>query len=353
MTIDIKLILEYSKSLSVLYVEDDAILSKITLKIFKHYFKHIDVAFDGEEGCEKYEAYYKEHGENYDVVITDINMPKLDGIAMSKIIKNISMSQCILFVTAHNESHYLIQALEVGSSGFLSKPIQVDQLNSVLYSATQRVFEHKLVSQYYEEIEKLYEELQTKNSTLLSKNMELEKSLRMLNTMVEKDMSKEISSEETSLTDVSVHEALDEFEEDDLAELESLCTDIDGAIISILSSNGDMEVTKKSLLLIVKYFSKFAAIISYYSIFSNLSSTLNSFVSSIEHNPLPSTSQEIVDIFTLLESFIFVLKKWQTNLANGEFDSINYLDASLIGDMETIVMLYTPTTECEGEIDFF
>jgi hypothetical protein len=42
---------------------------------------------------------------------------------------------------------------------------------------------------------------------------------------------------------------------------------------------------------------------------------------------------------------VFVLKKWQTNLQNRKFESINYLDASLISDMNTIILMYNPQEE--------
>jgi len=52
--IDNKLILEYSKNLNVLYVEDDEVLRNATNRIFSNYFKHVALAVDGQDGIEKY-----------------------------------------------------------------------------------------------------------------------------------------------------------------------------------------------------------------------------------------------------------------------------------------------------------
>jgi len=357
MEINTKMILEFSKSLSVLYVEDDEILAKITTRIFSSYFKNVDVAINGEEGLKLYNAFKQDNGEFYDLVFTDINMPICDGIVMSKEMKNKNLNQSIVFITASNEISRIQDAVNVGSSGFLIKPIDAEQLQTVLYSTAQVAFEHKLVAEYYTEIESLNTQLQTKNAELKLRNNDLEKSLRMLNTVVEKEAIKEAKhvtvSEESVEQKVLYNEQLDELEEADIVELAEICIDIDGAIILILGSNGDTKVSLASLPLIIEGFNKFSSTIAYYTVFNNLSVALSSFVLSLEEAPLPASKEDVVNVFTLLESFVFVLKKWQTNLQNKKFESINYLDASLISDMNTIILMYNPQEEAEGEIDFF
>ncbi len=67
----VKSMLEYTKALTVLYVEDDMTLLDSTTELFKNYFKMVDTAADGNEGLERYLAYKKEHDVSYDMVITD------------------------------------------------------------------------------------------------------------------------------------------------------------------------------------------------------------------------------------------------------------------------------------------
>jgi len=366
MEIDVKLVLEYSKSLNVLYVEDDPILSKLCMQTFLYYFKTVDVAYDGLEGVERYKKYYEENDCFYDIILSDINMPKLDGIGMARVIKSENIEQSIVFITAHDEARYLLEAVNIGAEGFLAKPMEIDQLNRVLYSVTQKVFEHKLVIEYYKEIEKLNLELQEMNTELLLKNKELDSladakvvnsDIEVIETHEEVSQISEPKEEPISLdppkSDLRYNESLDTFEEDDVRELAELCMDIDVAIIAILAAEGDDEAIDKSLHLIIEGFSRFSSIISYYTIFNNLTSALKEFIISLQENELPATYEEISDIFTLVESFVFVLKKWQVNLENREFESINYLDASLISDMHTIVMMYSSQVETGGELDFF
>jgi len=74
------------KSFIILYVENSLLDQKRVLPILKFYGAKVFVANDGEEGLELFKKY------NPDIVVTDTKMPKLDGIAMIKEIKNIKSS---------------------------------------------------------------------------------------------------------------------------------------------------------------------------------------------------------------------------------------------------------------------
>jgi len=158
MKIDNKLILENSKSLSILYVEDDDLLRGSTSQLFSNFFKNVDVAEDGQAGLDKYRLYLQENNGPYDLVISDINMPNMDGLEMCEKIKGISYDQVVVFITAFNESNYLHSAIKLGVSGFLTKPIEIEQLKGVLYHSTQMITDRKLVLQHYEQIEELNSE---------------------------------------------------------------------------------------------------------------------------------------------------------------------------------------------------
>ena len=131
MEIDNKLILENSKTLTVLYVEDDKQLRDSTSGLLQNYFSDVDIAIDGQDGYDKYEAYFDKTNRYYDIVISDINMPNMDGLEMCKKIKNINFEQPIILVTAFNETSYLHSAIELGVDGFLTKPMEIQQLKKV------------------------------------------------------------------------------------------------------------------------------------------------------------------------------------------------------------------------------
>ena len=74
--------LERGKNLRVLYVEDSEIVRESTCDRLDQYFDAFDIATNGEDGLQKYKQFYEEHHTFYDIVITDINMPKMNGIEM-------------------------------------------------------------------------------------------------------------------------------------------------------------------------------------------------------------------------------------------------------------------------------
>ena len=170
MKIDNKLILENSKNLTILYVEDDDLLRESTAQLFANFFKNVEVSYDGQDGLNKYKNFIEENDKPYDIVISDINMPNMDGLEMCKDIKNINYDQVVVFITAFNESNYLHSAISLGVNGFLTKPIEMEQLKNVLYRSTQVVTDRKLVLEHYSQIEDINDQNlnNTNNSALNS-----------------------------------------------------------------------------------------------------------------------------------------------------------------------------------------
>ena len=184
---NIKSMLEYTRELHVLYVEDDLLLLESTKELFLNYFKTVDIAINGQEGLEKYTTYKKKENSFYDLIITDINMPQLNGIEMSEKVLAINAIQAIIIITAHNENDNLNKAIELGVSGFITKPMDNSRLINVLYKTAQTISDHKFVESHMQMMEELNIKLSHQNSELLSKNTKLEKSLRILDTMIHKE----------------------------------------------------------------------------------------------------------------------------------------------------------------------
>ncbi len=123
----IEKLISVSKGVSLLYVEDDRILQQETAQLLKNFFEKIDLAQNGEEGLELFEL------GKYEIIITDINMPKVNGVEMVKAIRRKDRHQMIIVISAHDEPHYLIDLINAGVQHFLSKPIDLTRLISVLY----------------------------------------------------------------------------------------------------------------------------------------------------------------------------------------------------------------------------
>jgi DNA-binding response OmpR family regulator len=136
--INVNKLLPLSKELTILYVEDDHQFHEETSEILEDLFKTTDTAYDGIEALDKYKNHYTKTNKYYDLIITDINMPHMDGIALTKKIYAINKDQHIIIVSAHNESHYLMDLVNLGVDHFLLKPFTHHELLEVLYNSLKK-----------------------------------------------------------------------------------------------------------------------------------------------------------------------------------------------------------------------
>jgi EAL domain-containing protein (putative c-di-GMP-specific phosphodiesterase class I)/CheY-like chemotaxis protein/GGDEF domain-containing protein len=136
---NIKELKEITKNFNILYVEDEDELRIKTTEVFKHLFKNVHEAVNGTDGLEKYKNFYKQTGKYYDIVITDINMPIMDGIELSKNIYEINKTQYILVISAYNDSDMLEKFIELGIDGFIKKPIVMTQFINRIYKVSKSI----------------------------------------------------------------------------------------------------------------------------------------------------------------------------------------------------------------------
>lgn len=129
----------FIKTLDVLYVEDEESAREISTKIFKRFFNSVDSC---ENGLEGYLAYQKKYlkNEKYDLIISDINMPKLDGLDMTEKIREMNKDIPIIFITARNESNVLLKAIELQVVNYIIKPLDIDSISQVIYKSCEKLF---------------------------------------------------------------------------------------------------------------------------------------------------------------------------------------------------------------------
>ncbi|MEA2100759.1 MAG: hybrid sensor histidine kinase/response regulator [Campylobacterota bacterium] len=146
---------QYSENLNVLYVEDDLNILNTTKIMLENFFNSVDTGVDGVEGLEKYIEYKKRTSQYYDIVITDINMPRKDGLEMIKDIHFLSPNQAIIVISAYNDSQRLMELIKEGISNFTSKPLMPKQLLDIIYKVSQSVYNEKRKNDFIIEQSKL------------------------------------------------------------------------------------------------------------------------------------------------------------------------------------------------------
>lgn len=139
--VDYNKVFDLTKNLTVLYFEDDISFQKETTKIFEELFFKVDVVSNGIEGLNKYKEYYQKENKAYDLLITDLNMPHMNGIELVKEIYIIKKEQPIIVISAHDESKYLFELINIGIEQFLIKPLDFDILLKVFYDVSYKIVE--------------------------------------------------------------------------------------------------------------------------------------------------------------------------------------------------------------------
>jgi len=115
-----------TKRVKLLYVEDDKDVRETTLELLSPFFNEIVVAVDGSDGLEKF------YEESIDLVITDVSMPKMNGLDMLEKIHETHPDIPFLIFSAYNEEQYFQQSIELGVEGYLLKPIEFKQFVNVI-----------------------------------------------------------------------------------------------------------------------------------------------------------------------------------------------------------------------------
>jgi len=133
---------ELARNLNLLFVEDDPLVRESSAEIFENYFQKVTTASDGEEGLE----YFKNF--SYDLVVTDIVMPHMNGIEMCRNIKELNKNQKIIVMSAHDERQYLIDLIRISVSDFLQKPLGMQEMIDVFHRVCREIQEEKMKNQY-------------------------------------------------------------------------------------------------------------------------------------------------------------------------------------------------------------
>ncbi len=136
------------KNITILYAEDEKDLREVTHQILKGFTKKQYVAQNGQEGLEL----FKEHENEIDLIITDVNMPILNGLDMVKEIKKINLNIPIIVATAFSNKEYLLEAIDIGIDKYVLKPIDIAKLLQVM---SQSLIYHELKDLYTDKLTNL------------------------------------------------------------------------------------------------------------------------------------------------------------------------------------------------------
>ena len=127
------------KELKILFVEDEVNISKLLKEALSDYFFSFTVANNGEEGLQKFISV------NPDIVITDIMMPKLDGLDMTIKIKELNEETPIIVLSAFSDKEKLLKAIDIGITKYFIKPFDPEEVLEYLVFLAKKLNKHRVI----------------------------------------------------------------------------------------------------------------------------------------------------------------------------------------------------------------
>jgi len=141
-------------NLTLLYVEDDDIIRQNAVEYLCESFKEVFQAVDGQEALELYEAHKP------DIIMSDIEMPRLSGLQMAKKIRQKDKTIPIIITTAFTDTEYMLQAIELQLIKYIVKPINTKKLSNALNLLMEHLNMNNIVTldkeKYYDSLNKCF-----------------------------------------------------------------------------------------------------------------------------------------------------------------------------------------------------
>jgi len=185
---------DFLKQLTVLYVEDKNEIRNFTSNILSTFLKKLIVCSNGEEGLKS----FKENPD-IDLIITDINMPKMNGLEMVKRINQINPEIPAITTTAHTDSSFFKDSIDLGITSYCLKPLDL----YVLIKNITKILEHKVLKEYIKS-----NNIDFKNKTDVLEILNKQDSLMAIITKEKQYFSNEIFSNTFREFDINLKESL-------------------------------------------------------------------------------------------------------------------------------------------------
>jgi len=146
----IKYLQELAKGKSILYVEDNDALRKNVTKLLKKFFSFVDTAANGKIALDK----IKQH--HYPIIITDIKMPLIDGLTLTKHVKHTYPETKTIIMSAYDDKETLLQSIELGIFRFIKKPVNVNEFSDVLIKALLEIKQEQNTKLFYMHLKSVF-----------------------------------------------------------------------------------------------------------------------------------------------------------------------------------------------------
>ncbi len=118
----------------VMYVEDDESIATTLVNYLSKFFKEVLYLKNGNDALASYQE-----NKDFDIVISDIRMPGIDGLELTEEIKKINPNQNVIIISAYSEMDNFLKSIKLGVDGFITKPVDYVNLNKTLFKTAEKL----------------------------------------------------------------------------------------------------------------------------------------------------------------------------------------------------------------------
>lgn len=318
----------YASKLSILIVDDEKDILEPIYDLLKNFFLRCDTANNGFEALKLYEK------NKYDIVLTDINMPKMNGVDLCKNIRAKNSQQCIIVLSGYIDTF----VIDLGISGLILKPYEHNKFLELLCRNAENIT-----------IKKEFNRMIFKEKNTTKKTKKKQKNTSVLVKKKVNEDKKSIKNIDTKLNKEKINDVVSNWSiiEDDIKDLNSTMTEI----IDYIMLNGITNEYKHELAQMFSRYNANLMLVDGLEEFATIFDDLSVFFEKLD---LDSLEDKVVDNFDaylyvyddLIEFFNVIFIKKQT-------DDINYLTDSLKSSVVQMKSSLSGEDFEEEELEFF
>lgn len=149
-----------SSKFKILITDDDGDLRELLTEALKNWGYAVSVAVDGNDALNQLKK------EKHDIVITDLMMPGMDGLALLQSIKDFDKDILVIMITGYATIETAVKAIEVGAYDYIAKPFRLDELMIVIKNARERLRLISRNNELLDELRRTHDELEALKKTV-------------------------------------------------------------------------------------------------------------------------------------------------------------------------------------------
>ena len=322
----------FGKHLSLLIVEDDDDVREESIEFFESFFKNVKSAKNGEEALE----YYKNN--RFDIVITDLNMPKMNGVELSKQIRTLNKDQVIIVLSGYIDD-YVIDLIDIGVQALILKPYKLENFLQKILVQCENVV-----------LRKAFNKMKLSKTSQIRSEEEIKPKLLVVNSIAKELVeSRKIKVEST--VNHKIYEEIDDTMwshiKEDILELNYEYEDI---INSILLNGFNKKYQESLVKIFDKYYSNLLLLTNLNEL-AKIFLDLRDLISNLDLNYLESGN---IEVFDILEFFYEdIINFFNVVFIEKEAKNIHYLTDSLRSSVEQMKCSLGLVILEEDELEFF